>query len=30
MDLFVPVLNEIIQKSAPNLGAGEHGKSILN
>jgi hypothetical protein len=30
MDLFVSVLDEIVQEFTANLGAGEHGKSILN
>jgi hypothetical protein len=30
MDLFMSVLNEVVQKFAANLGAGEHEKSILN
>ena len=30
MHLFVPALDEIIQEFAPNLGASQHQKSILN
>jgi hypothetical protein len=30
VDLFMSVLDEIVQKFAANLRAGEHEKSILN